>query len=206
MAEVLEDPKWPDFTRRRALLCRLHQLGTNEPVLSPSTLVGLAAQLGRVEIYASLAPLERLVEHDDPNVRAAVLRAARQLYFKRSFGLVVRGLRDPDEAVRREALEAVRHLHFGHAFDPLARIYRGTSDPVVRRAALESIGKINSVDAAELLIDVLRHGDPEERSIARKLLAQAEHAEVGNLLRRALANETGPAREALEAAVRARAG
>jgi hypothetical protein len=206
MAEVLQDPKWPDFTRRRALLCRLTQLGSGERVLSPSTLASLAAQLGRVEIYASLSPLEHIVEHDQASVRSAVLHAVRQLFFKRSFVLVMRGLRDSDPEVRREALAAVSALHFGHAFDPLARIYRESADAAVRRAALESIGKIPSVDAAEMLIDVLRHGDRQERDLVRQLLARADHPEVGNLLRRAAATETGPTRGAIDQIVRMRGG
>ncbi len=198
MAEVLQDPKWPDFTRRRALLCRLHQLGSGEAVPSPETLEGLAVHLGRVEIYASLAPLEHMVTHGEPRVRAAVLRAVRQLFFKRSFVLVIRGLGDDDPEVRKQALAAVSALHFGHAFDPLARIYRESADPAVRRAALDSIGKIPTIEASEMLIDVLRHGDGAERDLARQLLARGDYPELGSLLRRAAAHETGAAREAME--------
>jgi len=204
MGEVLLDPKWPEFTRRRALLCRLHLLGCGETPLTERTLVALAHHLGRVEIYASLAPLERLVEDPRPKVRAACLRAARQLFFKRSFVLVMRGLRDEDEAVRREAIEAVSALHFGHAFDPLQRIYRSSTDRQVRSKALASIGKIPSLEAAELLIDVLRQGDAAERALAADLLARAEHPEVDALLRRSLAHETGAVREALERVLRLR--
>ena len=198
MAEVLQDPKWPDFTRRRALLCRLHQLGTGEAVLSPDTLEHLATHLGRVEIYASLAPLEHMFENDSPRVRAAAVRAVRKLFFKRSFVLIMRALRDEDETVRREALAAVSALHFPHAFDPLARIYRESADAEVRHAALESIGKIPSIDAAELLIDVLRHGDRGERDHVRGLLTRADHPEVNNLLRRAVTHETGATQKAME--------
>lgn len=204
MGEVLQDTKWPDFTRRRALLCRLHQLGSGETHLTPDTLIGLAHHLGRVEIYASLAPLEHIVESEDARVRAACLRAVRQLFFKRSFVLVMRGLRDDDGSVRREALEAVGALHFGHAFDPLQRIYRSSADPSVRKKALASIGKIPSLEAAEMLIDVLRQGDPEERALVRDLLARADHPEVDNLLRRAAAAETGAVQDAIQRVLRAR--
>jgi len=202
---VLSDPKWQEFTRRRALLCQLHQLISTTRGATPAVLSGLAAHLGRVEIYASLSPLEHLYEHEDAGVRAAVMAAVRQLFFKRSFILVMQGLRDPDSRVRREALNAVTTLHFPHAFDPLARIYREASEPEVRRAALSSIGRIPTVDAAELLVDALRHGDPEERTQVTQLLARAEHPEVGNVLRRAVAEETGAAREALQRVLQVRA-
>ena len=204
MGEVLQGEKWPDFTRRRALLCRLHQLGTGGDYLTPDVLIGLAQHLGRVEIYASLAPLEHMVQHQEPSVRAACLRAVRQLFFKRSFILVMEGLRDDDAEVRREALNAVNALHFGHAFDPLQRIYRSSSDSAARQAALSSIGKIPNIEAIELLVDVLRQGDPDERALARDLLARADHAEVDNLLRRAAAAETGAVEEAIGDVLRAR--
>ena len=205
MGEVFLDTKWPDFTRRRALLCRLHQLGSTETDVTVA-LERLAMFLGRAEIYASLAPLELLSKHEEPRVRAAVLRAVRQLFFKRSFVLVMAGLRDEDAQVRREALLGVAALHFAHAFDPLARIFRESPDPAVRRVALESIGKIPSIDAAELLIDVLRHGDRAERDLVRHLLEHADHPEVGNLLRRAVTTEAGPTRHAIENVLRVRGG
>lgn len=204
MAEVLQDPKWPEFTRRRALLCRLHQLGSGETHLSPETLIGLARKLGKVEIYASLAPLEAMVEHENERVRAAVLEASRQLFFKRSFVLVMRGLDDESELVKQQALEAVGQLHFGHAFDPLQRIYRNSGDPDVRRRALGSIGKIASVEAAGMLIDVLRQGEPAERDRARELLVQADHPEIFALLRRAGAAETGAGKAAIDRVLRER--
>lgn len=196
MAEVILDPKWPDFTRRRALLCRLAQLGRPEDGVEGQKM--LATYLGRVEIYAALAPLEAMYESESAAVRAAVMRAVRQLFFKRSFVLVIKGLADPDPAVRREAMAAVSALHFPHAFDPLSRIYREAADPEVRRAALSSIGKTPSVQAAELLIDVLRHGERTERDLARDLLSRADHPEVTPLLQRAVAAETGAARAELE--------
>ncbi|MBX3247516.1 MAG: HEAT repeat domain-containing protein [Myxococcales bacterium] len=204
MGEVLLDTKWPDFTRRRALLCRLWQLGSGETHLSPSTLVGLAGYLGRVEIYAALSPLEHMADHVEPAVRAAALKAVRQLFFKRSFVLVMRGLRDEDADVRREALEAVGTLHFGHAFDPLQRIFRSSPDAQVRQRALQSIGRIASVEATEMLIDVLRQGDPDERTLARDLLARADHPEADALLRRAASAESGAAQVALQHVLRQR--
>jgi hypothetical protein len=214
MAEVILDGtrdergrhswKWPDFTRRRALLCRLAQLQSPSERLDEQTMQALATYLGRVEIYAALAPLEAMYEDESPVVRAAVMKAVRQLFFKRSFILVIAGLADPDKNVRREALLAVQALHFGHAFDPLSRIYREASDPEVRKAALTSIGKIPSVVAAELLIDVLRHGDRAERDIARDLLQRADHTEVTPLLMRAAAAETGAVRGEFEKVLRLR--
>lgn len=203
MGQVLEDPKTPDYIRRHALLCRLRQLG-DANAARPEALVSLADHLGRVGIYACLAPLETMVEHEDASVRAAVLRAVRQLYFKRSFVLVMRGLADPDANVRREALAAVGTLHFGHAFDPLQRIYRDSQDSEVRAAALGAIGKIPNLEAAELLLEVLSHGTPAERQQAAGLLKRVDHPDVDGLLRRAHGDETGEMKARLGAVIQSR--
>jgi HEAT repeat protein len=203
MAEVLQDTKWPDYTRRRALLCRLHQLSSESPP-TPQTLASLAVHLGKVEIYAALAPLERMYTHEDANVRTAAMRAVRQLFFKRSYVLIMQGLRDADGNVRRAALDAVKELHFPHAFDPLARIYRDSNDAAVRKAVLVSIGKIPNVDAAEMLIDVLRHGDRDERTQARDILIKADMPDVDGLLQRAAAGETGQPRADIDQVLRSR--
>ncbi|MEM6957933.1 MAG: HEAT repeat domain-containing protein [Myxococcota bacterium] len=203
MSEVILDAKWPDFTRRRALLCQLHQLGKAD-ALDLEGLKTLARRLGRVEIYAALGPLEFMIDHADAGVRAAVVEAARQLFFKRTFGLIMRGLDDEIAAVQRQALEAVRQLHFGHAFDPLQRIYHRSQDAAVRSAALESIGRIPSLESVEMLIDALRQGTPDERGQILGLLVRADHSEADALLRRAHEVETGPTKEALAQVITSR--
>lgn len=203
MADLVLDPRVPDSVRRRALVVRLFQLGAGGP-LAPSQLVTLAGQLARVETYAVLAPLEKMLDHGHPSVRAAVLNAVRTLFFKRSFVSIRGGLADDAPEVRAAAIAAVQALHFGHVFDPLLRIYRETDDPDIRRAALHSLGQISSVEAIEVLIDVLRSGIPAERTIARECLVRAEQPEATGILRRAAADETGATREELERIVRAR--
>jgi hypothetical protein len=204
MAEILAAPTRSELSRRRALLCRLFALGegtfdpSGEGQVGAANHVGLATHLGRVELYEALAPLEHLYRSESAEVRAAVLRAVRQLFFKRSFILVARGLADPDSRVRVEAREAVSALHFAHAFDRLARIFRTSADPEVRRAALGAIAKIETLDAVELLIEVLRHGDPSERALAQRHLSQSQFGELEPVLRRAASYESGPAAAALQ--------
>ena len=125
-------------------------------------------------------------------VRRAAVRALRFLYFKRSFGIVRRALVDPDAAVREAALVAIGGLHFPHAFNPLARIYREATDVRVRIAALESIGKIQTVEAGELLIQVLRQEEGPLRDAARAALAQLDNADVVPILRQHHEIETNP--------------
>ncbi len=192
MGEVLLDEKWPEFTRRRALLCRLLQLGAGDPPYDAKTLIAIANQLGRTEIYVALGPLEHLAKHQDASVRAACQAAVRSLYFKRSFVMIAQGLGDPDETVQREALEAVGTLSFRHAFDPLQRIFRSSNRANVRERALRSIAKIPSVEAIELLIEAFRQGDERERKVVHELLRRHEHSQTSELVRREMESTLDP--------------
>lgn len=200
--EILVDMKYPDVTRRKALLCRLAALDADEA--DEKQVAGLAERLGQIQLYASLSPLERLISHPSATIRAAVMRALRTLFYKRSFGLIQKGLGDPDATVRREALAAVSALHFPHAFDPLVRIFREATDPDVKLAALGSVGRINTLEAADFLLEVLRHGETSLRPTARDLLANLDVPDLPTILRQALALETGEARVLIAQVLRAK--
>ena len=188
--EILLDGTLPDFVRRKALLARLVPLTSAEPN-HPAVLAQLAEALGGVQLYNVLAPLEHLFERGRGEVRAAPLKAARTLFFKRTFTLIFRGVADPDVAVRGAAMEAIAQLHFVHAFDPLQRLHRDSIDLAVRSAALGSIGRITSREAVEYLLGVLVHGSADERQQAADLLARSEAAETSEALKDAMSRE-GP--------------
>lgn len=206
MAELMLDLRVSEPSRVRALAARLWQLGQPEGRLSNDALATLSGYLGSTETYVALAPLEALIGHAEPRVRIAVMRAVGRLYFKRSFVAVGRGLSDEAPEVRDAAIKTLDKFHFRHAFDPLSRIFRETRDPAVRRAALKSLGKVQSIEALELLIEVLRHGDPGDKVEARDLLVRADHADANATLRRIVAAETGAIRQELERILRARGG
>src|SRR5439155_8548267 len=106
------------------------------------------------------------------------MRATHRLFFKRTYELVKRGLRDGAQVVRDAALEAMGHLNFPHAFDPLIRIFRESEEPRIREAALETIGHITTLEAGEFLIEVLRYEADPLRDQARRLLAKFENPDV----------------------------
>lgn len=192
---IVGDLRYPNGIRRRALVVLLtladaqhrHKEGDVE------TLVVVSELLGELQSYAALNPLERLFGHADPAVRRAAVRALRFLYFKRSFVIVRKALVDPDADVRKAALVAIGGLHFPHAFNPLARIYRESNELHVRSAALESIGKIQTVEAGELLVMVLRQEEGALRDAARTALASIDNADVIPILRQHHEVESSPA-------------
>jgi tetratricopeptide (TPR) repeat protein len=194
--EILLDGTLPDFVRRKALLARLVPLTAREPG-HPNTLAQLAESLGQVQLYAMLSPLEHLFDRGRGDVRVAVLRAARSLFFKRTFMLLMKGVAEPDPAVRAAAVEAIQLLHFPHAFDPLSRLHRDQSDVTVRAAALNSIGRIPSLEAVEYLIGTLRHGSAEERQLASDLLVRHDATEATGAIQAALAQESGDLQQLL---------
>jgi hypothetical protein len=200
-ASIIGDLRYPDGIRRRALVVvlTLADASSRKEDGRSETLARVAELLGELQSYAALSPLERLYEHEDGRVRRAAVRALRFLFFKRSFVLIRRGLADPDPIVRDAAIEALRGLHFPHAFNPLARIYREADDARVQSTALESIGKIQSVEAGEFLLMVLRQEEGELREVARRALAGFDNSDVLPIVRQYAQIETNvQVREALD--------
>lgn len=184
-ASIVGDLRYPNGIRRRALvvLLTLADAASAGQETTADTLVELADLLGELQSYAALRPIERLYEHDDPRVRQAAVRALRFLYFKRSFSIIRQALADVDTGVREAAIEALSGLHFPHAFNPLAQIYRESQDPRVQTAAVESIARIQSIEAGELLIMVLRQEEGALREVAKRALASFDNADVLPIVR-----------------------
>lgn len=176
-ANVLLDPEEAGdrITRRTTLIGRLVALAAEAAPPDQATVaaVTLAQALGPIGLYALLAPLEVLYERSEPQVRLAAVQSLSRYFYKRTFVTLERALRDPDEAVVTEAASALERLRFDHAFEPLARIYRTTTRVDARLAALRAIARIDVLDAAELMLGVLEHGGPDERSAAMDALKVA---------------------------------
>jgi HEAT repeat protein len=184
-ASIVGDLRYPNGIRRRALvvLLTLAAAQSRRAEGETETLVHVAELLGELQSYAALSPLEKLFASSDPLIRRAATRALRYLYFKRSFVIVRKALADADAQVREAALTAIEGLHFPHAFNPLARIYRESNDPRVRGAALVSIGKIQTVEAGEFLVMVLRQETGALRQAAYEALSHMDNADVLPILR-----------------------
>lgn len=185
---VLERRSWSEITRRRAMLARLAALDLERSDggrPDDARLGQLCELLGRVELYTILSPLERLYETGSPAVRLAVMRAMERLMYKRTFVTVRKALSDPDGPVQEQACRTVEALRFPHAFDPLARIYREHDDGPARAAALRAMARIDTVEAAELLLGVFQHEGRLEREAAVDALKRARGTAFLDVARRA---------------------
>jgi hypothetical protein len=208
-ASIIGDRRYPNGIRRRALVVVLTMADaeSRNQANDAETLCQVAELLGELQAYAALSPLEKLYDSEDPQVRRAAIRALRFLFFKRSFVLIRKALVDPDPGVRDAARDALGNLHFPHAFNSLARIYRESSDASVQAVALESIGKIQNLEAGEFLLSVMRQEEGELQQVARRALAQLDNADVLPILRQYYQIETNPGvRDALEGLLRSHRG
>ncbi len=186
---VLDWQSWSEITRRRAMLARLTALEVDavgqRPVVE-ETLLSLADLLGRVELYGILSPLETMYRSGSDAVRLAVIRAMERLMYKRTFVTVRTALTDSDEQVRQQACQTVEALRFPHAFDPLARIYREADSVEARTSSLRAIARIDTSEAAELLLGVFQHEGQAERTAAAEALKRSRGTSFLDLARRSL--------------------
>ena len=184
-ASIVGDLRYPNGIRRRALVIILSIAAARRKgdEASPSNLEKIAELLGELQSYAALKPLEKMYEHESPVVRRAAIRALRFLFFKRSFVLIRRALTEDDPQVLDAAVDALKGLHFPHAFNPLACIFREHEDLQIRIGALESIGKIQNIEAGEFLISVLRQEEGALAEVASRSLGALDNADVAPILR-----------------------
>jgi len=208
---VLDPSAWSEVTRRRAMLARLTALEIeaeeeNSPgrTANPQLYGALAEQLAHVELYTILSPLESLFRRPERDVRTAVMRALSRFLYKRTFITLREGLVDQDPAVIQEAAKALEELRFPHAFDPLARIYRETQSSNVRASAVRALARIDTLEAAEMLLGVIEHDGREERQAAVEALKRARGMKFVDVAKSALPSISDAAKAAVRDVLRSR--
>ncbi|HEY4015531.1 MAG TPA: HEAT repeat domain-containing protein [Polyangiaceae bacterium] len=205
-ADVLFDRRWADLIRRKAMLARLAaiELERTPPSDAAGARIRLAEELGQVQLYAVLSPLEKLFADPDRGVKVAVLQALQTLSFKRSFVTVQAALRDRDPVIVESAARVVESLTFPHAVDPLSRIFRESPQPTVRLAAIRALARVDTPEAAEVVLGAIEHGAPADRRAALGALREGTGTALMDLARGALLRTTGDLRDALREAMEGR--
>lgn len=201
LSMVWDNVSYHDVARRKALklILSIHDATRNSGGGPPSIpeLGKIAEGLGEIGVYAVLSPLEKLANHPESSVRVKAVGAAKQLYFKRSFNLVKKGLADAPE-VKEQALYALLDLHFPHAFEPLSRIYRENEDRAIRKNVIKSVGRIQNEDAAEFLLEILRYESDDLRNTAAEALRHSDNKKLPELIEKQLSLESGENRRLLQ--------
>lgn len=208
-ADVLLDPREQlnRTTRRGALLGRLVALAAEQAPESQQEQAGVlvAKHLAPIQVYELLSPLEKLYASPSSKVRQAAIQALSRYFFKRTFVTVEAGLRDRDPAIVREAARLVERLRFDHALEPLSRIYRTTPNRSARISALKAIARIDTREAAELVLGVLDHGGPEERQAVLGSVSTVQAERFITVARAAYCRASPRLRRTIEELFRARA-
>lgn len=203
---ILDPAQWSDVTRRRAMLARLMALpleadgsdgSSRGPGATADQIVALAEQLSFVDLYVILSPLERMFRHPSANVRLAVVHALARFPYKRTFITLREALSDPDPAVVREASTSLQELRFPHAFDPLSRIYRESQSADVRASVVRALAKIDTFEAAEMLLGVIQHDGNDERAAAVDALQRSRGMKFVDLARGSFRELSGGAQSAV---------
>ncbi len=104
-------------------------------------LLALVDVLGRIKTEEALDPLLKLTNHDDPEVRKAVLVSLAGYRWEAVQGFVVSRLSDPHWIVRKSAVEILKQKHDTTAERLLERMADNDPDGAVRLAAKEALGK-----------------------------------------------------------------
>jgi hypothetical protein len=166
----------------------------------------LSRALGNVGVFQVLGPLERLAGHASPEVRAAVMAAVRNNFYRRSLLIVQRGLADPAPLVSEEALRSLRWLGFRNGFDQLVRVYRDAKEERVRLAVIEAMVRAEAFEAGVFLLDVVRQETGALAAAAAERLGEFPGDDILPVVRQALEVEVGERRAALEGIVAKLAG
>jgi len=199
LARVLVQPQALVATNRAALRALWVTTDEDFSLDNASRSAELALALGELMVYEALSPIEDLASHPAALVRAAAAAAAGRTPHRRSFGIVKRALADTDATVRREALQALRALHFRDAFASLARLFVESVDAESRLAALDAIGRIDTLEAGLFLLDVVRQESGAAGETALRYLRGRQTPGLARMVHHAAMVESGPVRAALEA-------
>ncbi|HZU84797.1 MAG TPA: HEAT repeat domain-containing protein, partial [Polyangiaceae bacterium] len=196
-ADVLLDKRWDRLYRRKAMLARLTAMEAEREGAPVEARLRLAEQLGQLQLYVALSPLEKLFESPDRRVKVAVLQAMQTLSYKRTFVTVRAALEDADPVIVEQAARAVEALYFPHAVDPLSRILRESPRALVRASALRALARMDTVEAAELVLAAIDHGPPTDRAAALSAVKDTRGTKFLELARAALPGASGALRASL---------
>jgi HEAT repeat protein len=98
----------------------------------------------------------------------------------------------------------VEALYFQHAVDPLSRILRESPEPAQRASALRALARIDTLEAAELLLGVLEHGAPADRLAALAALKATRGSKFVELARASIQGAPPPLQATLREVLSAR--
>src|SRR5690606_5153614 len=129
------------------------------------------ARVASPEIWKDLRPK---LTSDSSDTRRAAIRLVRQLRIERADQVLTQLLRgDSDPKVRRDAAHALAEIAPEKAVDRLRTAAFLDREPGVRRAAVQDLGRIGSIAAANALCDVLEDAITQDDAYFTSLAERA---------------------------------
>jgi HEAT repeat protein len=102
-------------------------------------LLAIVEVLGVLRPEAALTPLLRMSDHEDPEIRKALLAALAQYPWHAVRQAFIAGISDPHWSVRKAAVEALRRKRDAGAAPRIERLAQDDPDGSVRQAAKEAL-------------------------------------------------------------------
>jgi len=130
--------------------------------------------LGKLGTDECLPALIHALDNDlEEDVRATAIRVLAELKDLRTLPALVLRLNDPSPTIQTmiaEALGNFRHKNLAQRLIPLLR----KENKYLVIAAMESLGRMNAVEAMEEIIKLMNHPAPEVRKTAAKVLGELQ--------------------------------
>jgi HEAT repeat protein len=154
--------------------------------------IGLCA---RLNLQASVSPLDKLVAHPDPVVRRAAVEALASIGSPGALTALERALDDPDRAVRLATVTAVASKGYRAALKRLEAVVLGRGphelERAERRQFFEAYAAVAGAAALPVLSNILeprrflrKKESPEVRTCAAYAIARLQSPEARALLER----------------------
>jgi HEAT repeat protein len=141
----------------------------------------------------------KTLEHDDPRVRRAAVRALHRIGGPEAEGLLITVINDKNSETQGEVLAALGAMKVQRAIPALSELAKAkklVGDDKLREAAIATLGQIGAEESIPVLSDILRpkglfgRDGAQIRIAAARALAGMSTPNAKDALRAALASET----------------
>ena len=137
---------------------------------SPAVLRAACETLAELQAVAATSVVQKLLAHDDADVRAAAQKTLTRLEAMGTPLYLQRG-EDSDDALRASAVTSLGILSAAEATALLTTALRYDSQPHIRRMAAIGLGRLGDPANADVLIESLSDSNPGVRARCAQALA-----------------------------------
>jgi HEAT repeat protein len=134
-------------------------------------LIATTETLADLQAVGAIGQLQKLLDHNDANVRAAAQKALTRLESMSNAQYLQRG-KDSDDAIRASAVTSLGAMEAQDAGDLLSNALRYDESAHIRRMAAIGLGRLGDATRVDVLIEALTDSNPGVRERAAEALAK----------------------------------